>query len=71
MHSGIDFDRLGSTVCIVFCNIFDLQVGLGITTLLLYVPTYLGAMHQCGSLVLLSLATWLTHELKHIKRVAK
>ncbi|XP_069705030.1 heme A synthase COX15 [Periplaneta americana] len=47
------------------------QVGLGFTTLLLYVPTWLAACHQSGSLVLLSLAVWLTHELKHVKRLAK
>ncbi|KAK7573752.1 hypothetical protein V9T40_010943 [Parthenolecanium corni] len=47
------------------------QVAIGITTLLKYVPVYLGALHQSGSLVLLSLATWLTHELKYVKKVAK
>ncbi|XP_063703844.1 cytochrome c oxidase assembly protein COX15 homolog [Culicoides brevitarsis] len=43
------------------------QVGLGIATLLSYVPVSLAATHQSGSLVLLSLAIWLSHELKHVK----
>src|SRR5690606_26289744 len=33
-----------------------LQVGLGISTLLLMVPTHLAATHQAGSLALLSMA---------------
>ncbi|KAJ8247980.1 hypothetical protein GJAV_G00236810 [Gymnothorax javanicus] len=38
------------------------QVGLGISTLLLYVPTPLAATHQSGSLALLSLAIWVLTE---------
>ncbi|KAK3706779.1 hypothetical protein QZH41_015344, partial [Actinostola sp. cb2023] len=41
-----------------------LQVTLGICTLLYYVPTHLAATHQSGSLVLLSIALWLTNELR-------
>jgi len=48
-----------------------LQVILGISTLLMYVPIPLAASHQSGSLVLLSLAVWLTHELKYVKRLPK
>jgi cytochrome c oxidase assembly protein subunit 15 len=48
-----------------------LQVILGISTLLLYVPVPLAASHQSGSLALLSLAVWLTHELKYVKRLPK
>jgi len=48
-----------------------MQVGLGVSTLLLYVPVWLASMHQCGSLVTLSAALWLSHELKHLRRVAK
>ncbi|KAG8240439.1 hypothetical protein J437_LFUL003153 [Ladona fulva] len=48
-----------------------MQVALGITTLLTYVPVPLAASHQSGSLVLLSLAVWLTHELKLVKMVPK
>lgn len=40
------------------------QVGLGIATLLLYVPVPLAAVHQAGSMVLLTLVTALTHSLK-------
>ncbi|XP_031637522.1 cytochrome c oxidase assembly protein COX15 homolog isoform X2 [Contarinia nasturtii] len=48
-----------------------IQVGLGITTLLTYVPVPLAAAHQSGSLILLSIAIWLTHELKLLKYVPK
>lgn len=44
-----------------------LQVGMGISTLLLYVPTPLAASHQLGSLSLLSMALWLNYELKSAK----
>ncbi|XP_055603426.1 cytochrome c oxidase assembly protein COX15 homolog [Uranotaenia lowii] len=48
-----------------------LQVALGITTLLTYVPVPLAASHQSGSLILLSLAIWLSHEMKLIRRLPK
>lgn len=48
-----------------------MQVVLGISTLLTYVPVALAASHQSGSLVLLSLAVWLTHELKWLKKLPK
>nr|XP_009942520.1 PREDICTED: LOW QUALITY PROTEIN: cytochrome c oxidase assembly protein COX15 homolog [Opisthocomus hoazin] len=44
------------------------QVGLGIGTLLLYVPTPLAATHQSGSLVLLSVALWLMTELRRVPK---
>nr|CAD7460210.1 unnamed protein product [Timema tahoe] len=48
-----------------------LQVVLGISTLLTYVPVSLAASHQSGSLMVLSLMVWLTHELKLLKRLPK
>ncbi|XP_063826890.1 cytochrome c oxidase assembly protein COX15 homolog [Ostrinia nubilalis] len=48
-----------------------LQVSLGIATLLTYVPTPLAASHQSGSLLLLTLAIWLTHEIKLLKYIPK
>ncbi|XP_066149487.1 heme A synthase COX15 [Euwallacea fornicatus] len=45
-----------------------LQVGLGITTLLTYVPVPVAAGHQSGSLLLLSNAVWLTHELRKLPK---
>uniref|UniRef100_A0A4W3IWR4 Cytochrome c oxidase assembly homolog 15 (yeast) n=1 Tax=Callorhinchus milii TaxID=7868 RepID=A0A4W3IWR4_CALMI len=45
-----------------------IQAGLGISTLLLYVPTPLAVTHQSGSLVLLSLALWLVHELRRLPK---
>ena len=44
-----------------------MQVGLGITTLLLYVPVPVAALHQAGALVTLSTALWYSHELKFLK----
>lgn len=44
------------------------QVALGITTLLLYVPTPVAATHQSGSLVLLSLAIWVLAELRKVPK---
>lgn len=48
-----------------------MQVILGVTTLLTYVPLPLAASHQSGSLVLLSTTIWLTHELKLLKYIPK
>lgn len=41
-----------------------MQVTLGISTLLLYVPTHLAALHQAGAVSLLTIALWLTNELR-------
>ncbi len=43
------------------------QVGLGIATLLTYVPTWLAASHQAGAMLTLSSSLWLSHELKLLK----
>lgn len=40
------------------------QVGLGISTLLLVVPVALASLHQVGAVVVLSTATWVAHELR-------
>ena len=40
------------------------QVGLGISTLVLMVPVALASLHQVGAVVLLSTATWVMHELR-------
>jgi len=45
-----------------------LQVALGVTTLLTYVPTPTAAMHQSGSLALLSFALWFSHELRRFPK---
>uniref|UniRef100_A0A8C4EJV3 Cytochrome c oxidase assembly homolog 15 (yeast) n=1 Tax=Dicentrarchus labrax TaxID=13489 RepID=A0A8C4EJV3_DICLA len=44
------------------------QVALGISTLLLYVPTQLAATHQSGSVALLSLAIWVLAELRKMPK---
>lgn len=40
------------------------QATLGVTTLLNYVPVPLATAHQSGSLLLLSFAVWVSHELR-------
>jgi cytochrome c oxidase assembly protein subunit 15 len=40
------------------------QVGLGISTLVLGVPVPLAALHQAGAVVLLAVTIWLAHELR-------
>ena len=40
------------------------QLSLGIATLLLVVPVWLGALHQAGAVALLSLALWTWHRLR-------
>ena len=60
-------------MCLYGCLFFylnvdlNVQVGLDIATLLLYVPVPLASLHQCGALVTLSSALWLSHELKLMK----
>ena len=37
------------------------------STLLLYVPVHLAAMHQSGALATLSVAMWTAHDMKFMK----
>ncbi|XP_054167181.1 cytochrome c oxidase assembly protein COX15 homolog [Oppia nitens] len=48
-----------------------LQVTLGVTTLLFYVPKSLAASHQSGALTVLTIALWLSHEMKLLKKLPK
>lgn len=52
------------TILNLFVVMLIIQVGLGISTLLLVVPVSLGVMHQGGALILLSLALMVNHELR-------
>jgi cytochrome c oxidase assembly protein subunit 15 len=40
------------------------QIALGISTLLLIVPVWLGALHQAGALLVLTLSLYLSHSLR-------
>lgn len=40
------------------------QVALGITTLIMYVPVSIATMHQAGSLMLLTISLWFMHTLR-------
>lgn len=44
------------------------QSAIGVITLLQYVPVWLGALHQGGSIVLLSTILWYTHCLRAIPK---
>ncbi|KAA0159290.1 hypothetical protein FNF31_04803 [Cafeteria roenbergensis] len=46
------------------------QVGLGISTLMMYVPVSLGAAHQAGAMVLLGTGLWLRHAVSAGQREA-
>jgi len=48
-----------------------LQATMGILTLLNHVPISLAALHQSGSLILITTIMWLCHELKYIKKIVK
>uniref|UniRef100_A0A4D5RWB8 Putative cytochrome c oxidase assembly protein cox15 n=2 Tax=Ixodes scapularis TaxID=6945 RepID=A0A4D5RWB8_IXOSC len=48
-----------------------LQATLGVSTLLTYVPVSLASSHQAGAVTLLSVALWLAHELKLLRRIPK
>eukprot|EP01139_Manchomonas_bermudensis_P015407 Amastigsp_a510144_50.p1 type:complete len:420 gc:universal Amastigsp_a510144_50:1-1260(+) len=53
----------------VLTGVVAVQVTLGITTLLMFVPVHLGASHQAGSVALLSSVLWLLHETRKLQRV--
>jgi cytochrome c oxidase assembly protein subunit 15 len=44
-----------------------IQVALGISTLLLFVPVSLAVLHQAGALVLFTLALWTAYELRGLQ----
>lgn len=44
-----------------------MQLTLGVSTLLLYVPTHLAATHQSGALALLTASLWLAHNLRRVR----
>ena len=48
-----------------------IQAGLGISTLLYFVPIPLAAAHQVGSLTLLSCSTWLLHTVVRRKPIIR
>jgi cytochrome c oxidase assembly protein subunit 15 len=56
--------RLGSVLLVLALG---LQIGLGISTLLLHVPVPLAAAHQGGAVLLLSMALFLAHSLRRAR----
>jgi heme a synthase len=53
--------------CLLLAGI--VQVVLGITTLVMFVPLTLGVLHQLGAFMLFTMALWVQHELRRRERV--
>ncbi|KAK2163777.1 hypothetical protein LSH36_74g05003 [Paralvinella palmiformis] len=51
-----------------FAGMALLQVGLGVATLLMFVPVHMAATHQTGAMTLLTFAIWLANELRRIPK---
>lgn len=66
---GVPLPGRARTAVIALTAMGWTQVGLGIATLLTYVPVSLASLHQCGALLTLSSALWLSHELKLMKAI--
>lgn len=60
-HSGVPSLYLAMKI---LCSEIILQVTLGITTLMTYVPASLGSAHQAGALTLFSVVLALMHSLR-------
>jgi cytochrome c oxidase assembly protein subunit 15 len=59
-----DVSRYTKRVAHLLMLMLGIQIGLGISTLLLHVPVALGAMHQGGALLLLTIAIMMNHALR-------
>ncbi|GAB1302445.1 Cytochrome c oxidase assembly protein COX15 homolog [Apodemus speciosus] len=68
MSRRIPLPRRTKTAAATLLALAYAQVVLGISTLLMYVPTPLAATHQSGSLALLSGALWLMNELRRVPK---
>ena len=56
--------RRGHSAVHVLFAMATLQVVLGVSTLLLVVPVWLGAAHQAGALLLLTATLWALHAVR-------
>ena len=62
--------KRGQIAAIAFVTMLAIQIMLGISTLLLAVPVTLGVAHQGGAILLLTLAVFVTRELKPTSTIA-
>ncbi|VDN09177.1 unnamed protein product [Dibothriocephalus latus] len=60
--------RIRNAAHLMLAAVFG-QSALGVLTLINYVPVYLGAMHQSGSLILFSTLLWFSHCLRAVPKV--
>ena len=58
------------TIVTVLLVVTTIQVCMGIMTLLLGVPVWLGVFHQSGALIVLMILIWILHRVKPSQRVA-
>jgi len=63
MSRGVSLAPRARLACNALLLALVLQITLGISTLLLAVPTALAAAHQAGALTLFAVSLWLTHKL--------
>ena len=61
---GVARTQSAKLACNALPAVLALQIGLGISTLLLVVPLPLAAAHQAGAVVLFATAIWATHSLR-------
>tara|TARA_B100000676_G_scaffold211184_1_gene207466 strand:+ start:19844 stop:20857 length:1014 start_codon:yes stop_codon:yes gene_type:complete len=67
-HRGRTLSRRSQNLSATTALMVLVQAGLGIATLLAYVPVWLGALHQAGALVLFTLCLMLVHSLRRADR---
>ncbi|MEE8189721.1 MAG: COX15/CtaA family protein [Kiloniellales bacterium] len=60
----LDLAQGARSACALLPAMAVVQVGLGVSALLLVVPVWLGALHQAGALLLFTLALWAIHRLR-------
>lgn len=67
-RAKLDLSPRARTAVNTLLGLSAAQATLGVSTLLTFVPTPLAAMHQAGSLTLLSGALWTAHELRRPRK---
>lgn len=67
-RAKLDLSPRARTAVNTLLGLSAAQATLGVSTLLTFVPTPLAALHQAGSLTLLSGALWTAHELRRPRK---
>jgi heme a synthase len=64
LSQSVRLSKWARLACNALPAVLALQIGLGISTLLLVVPLPLAAAHQAGALLLFATSIWVTHALR-------